>query len=65
MDNLDRIIKELRAMREELSTANDIAEKKERDRQYQEFMNIMRRAPNDEQLLRMQQGKDDAEGALL
>ena len=65
MDNLDRIIKELRAMREELSTANDIAEKKERDRQYQEFMNIMRRAPNEEQLLRMQQGKDDAEGALL
>ena len=65
MDNLDKIIKELRAMREELSTANDIAEKKERDRQYQEFMNIMRRAPNEEQLLRMQQGKDDAEGALL
>lgn len=65
MDNLDKIIKELRAMREELSTANDIAEKKERDRQYQEFMSIMRRAPNDEQLLRMQQGKDDAEGALL
>lgn len=65
MDNLDKIIKELRAMREELSTANDIAEKKERDRQYQEFMSIMRRAPNDEQLLRMQQGKDGAEGALL
>jgi hypothetical protein len=42
MDTLEDLLEALSAMREELKDENDKADATERNRNYQEFMNIMR-----------------------